>query len=335
LEQVHVTGMNRRKMRLNWMAWLGVALTLSLVPSWATAQTARTRTILSVSASSTPSVTVTDLTDDSPVGGVVNFVENGRILGQSVLDAQGNATAGFKLTAGEHTLQAIYAGDVTHQISSAQANVQPQVTSSTPNYQLSLAAIAPSSLPMTLTAGQTGSATVTVTPVNNASLTAPMFVTLSCSGLPSLSSCSFAPMNVEILPTTPATCPAGSLPSACPPTSLLSIVTQATAPGGSASNQSRSTISWAFLLPGILSLGGIAWGARRRRWLQRVALLALLGVVTILGATGCSPLYYYYNHGPILAPATPAGNYTVTITAQSSDGVTSNSNSTTMVLTVK
>jgi len=58
-------------------------------------------------------------------------------------------------------------------------------------------------------------------------------------------------------------------------------------------------------------------------------------VITVLGATGCSPLYYYYNHGPVLAPGTPAGNYTVTITAQSSDGVTSNSNSTTMVLTVK
>ncbi len=39
---------------------------------------------------------------------------------------------------------------------------------------------------------------------------APMFVTLSCSGLPALASCAFTPESIEILPTTPASCPSGS-----------------------------------------------------------------------------------------------------------------------------
>jgi hypothetical protein len=339
LEQVHVTGMNRRKPRLDWMAGLGLALTallpLLLLPSVATAQTAATRTTLAVNETGQPSVTVAGLNGDAPAAGIVSFQENGRILGQTLLNAEGQATAAFILPAGPHTLQAAYSGDAAHQSSvSLQATIQPQATATNPGFQLSLTPVSPSSLPMTLTAGQTGSLNVTVTPVSNSALTAPMFVTLSCSGLPSLASCTFAPENVEILPTTPTSCATGSPVSACPPVSLMGIATQATAPGGSASKRQSSPVEWAFMLPGILGLGGIAWGARRRRWLQRIALVALLGVVTVLGATGCSPLYRYYNHGPILANGTPAGNYTVTITAQASDGVTSTTSSTTMVLTV-
>jgi hypothetical protein len=89
------------------------------------------------------------------------------------------------------------------------------------------------------------------------------------------------------------------------------------------------------LLPGVLGLGGLAWGARRRAWLQRLALVALVGMVTMLGTTACSPLYYYYNHGPTPTPPTPAGTYNLTVTAQSNNGVTAISNSTTMVLTVQ
>ena len=335
-----MTGMIRRKLRLNWVAGLGLGLmatlALSLLPSAASAQSARTRTSLSLNAQGQPSVTVTNLTDDSPANGVVNFEENGRILGQSLLNAQGQATAAFSLPAGEHNLQAVYNGSATLQPSVATQAVTPQVTAVTPSFQLSLTPVSPSSLPMKLTAGQTGSLTVTVTPVNNSVLTGPMFVTLSCSGLPSLSSCAFTPENVEITSTTPTSCASGSPASACPPTSLMTITTQAPVTAGSAASVRRdSTVSWALLLPGILGLGGIAWGARRRRWLQRLSLVALLGIVTVLGATGCNPLYYYYNHGPILAPGTPTGNYTVTITAQTSNGVTSTATTTTMVLTVQ
>jgi hypothetical protein len=94
-------------------------------------------------------------------------------------------------------------------------------------------------------------------------------------------------------------------------------------------------IAWALLLPGALGLGGLAFGGRRRAWLNRMALVALVGVVMSIGMTGCSPLYRYYNHGPGQPPATPAGTYNIIITAESNNGVTSISSTTTLVLTVK
>jgi hypothetical protein len=84
----------------------------------------------------------------------------------------------------------------------------------------------------------------------------------------------------------------------------------------------------------MLGLGGLAWGARRRAWLRRQMLLALLGLITTLGTTACSPLYRYYNHGPTVNIPTPSGTYTVTVTGQSSNGVTAITNSTTISVTV-
>jgi hypothetical protein len=55
----------------------------------------------------------------------------------------------------------------------------------------------------------------------------------------------------------------------------------------------------------------------------------------MLGATACNARYDYYNHGPPIPPPTPAGTYTVTVTAQSSNGVTAITNSTTLALTVQ
>ncbi len=55
----------------------------------------------------------------------------------------------------------------------------------------------------------------------------------------------------------------------------------------------------------------------------------------MLGATACKPRYNYYHHGPPLNPATPAGTYTVNVTAQSSNGITAITNSTTLALTVE
>jgi hypothetical protein len=74
---------------------------------------------------------------------------------------------------------------------------------------------------------------------------------------------------------------------------------------------------------------------RRRRFLSRLALVSLVALVSVLGTTACSPLYNYFNHGPTHNLPTPAGTYTVTITAQSSNGVTATTHSTTVALTVK
>ncbi len=100
----------------------------------------------------------------------------------------------LSLAGGDHALRAVYAGDAERQgRPPPTSNVMATGTSSTPNFTLSLAAVPPSSLPLTLTAGESGTIAVTVVPEDNAALTSPMFVELSCSGLPSEASCTFTP----------------------------------------------------------------------------------------------------------------------------------------------
>ncbi len=345
LEQVQVRGMNRRGLRLEWIAGLGIALALAVLPAVAAAQKIATQTTLTLETSdhgghtqATAAVSVTGA-DGLPASGAVMIEDGNRQLAEVTLNGDGQAASVLSLPGGDHTLRAVFTGDALHLSSaSVTSNVTGQA-SATPNFSIALAAVAPASLPLTLTAGASGSVAVTVVPEDNAALTAPMFVTLSCSGLPSEASCTFTPETMEILPTTPASCPSGSPASACPPVSSMLIQTQELFVDQdmrpSPVERRSSPVAWAILLPGILGLGGLAWGAgARRRWLQRLALVALVGLVTALGTTACKPLYNYYQHGPPHPPATPSGSYTVTVTGQSSNGVTAITNSTTMVLTV-
>jgi hypothetical protein len=69
--------------------------------------------------------------------------------------------------------------------------------------------------------------------------------------------------------------------------------------------------------------------------LSRLSLIALVGLVSVLGATACAPRYNYYNHGPPFNLPTPAGSYTLQITAQSSNGVNATTHTTPFALTVK
>jgi hypothetical protein len=325
LEQVHVRGIVCRGLRLELVAGLVIALAmtaLSVVAAHAqglptqTALTAETRD-LGGRTQVTVAVTVNG-EDGLPATGAVAIADNGAQLGGASLNAQGQATIALTLPAGLHSLTAAYAGDATHQASISQATQVRAQVSSTPNFAVS---IAPAT--MTLTPGQSGTVIASVTPQNSAALTAPLFVTLSCSGLPDQAACTFTPENVEILPNATA-----------PLTSTVVIATQA-ASSASAAHPGSNNVAWAFLLPGALGLGGLAWGTRCRVWLNRLSLLALVGLVTVLGATACNARYDYFNHGPPQNPATPAGTYTVTVTAQSSDGVAATTNSTTLALTVQ
>lgn len=337
-------GLNRRFLGLDLVAGLGIASALALLPASLAAQQIATHTALTVETSeqaghtqATAAVAVT-AADGRPASGVVVIKDGDGELAEALLNDQGVASPEFTLPAGDHDLRAVYAGDASHLSSaSATSNATAQV-SSTPSFTLSLTPVAPSTLPLTLTAGNSGTIAVTVVPESNAALTSPMFVTLSCSGLPTLASCTFTPESVEILPTTPASCPSGSPVSACPPVSSMLLQTAAVRSSGVVRprfpGSAGHPVGLAILLPGMLGLGGLAWGARRRRWLQRLALVAMMGLVTALGTTACKPLYNYYNHGPVPNPATPSGTYNVTVTAQSSNGVTAITTNTTMVLTV-
>jgi hypothetical protein len=320
-----------------------MVLAMAVLPAAAATGNIGTETTLSAGTSdrtghtlATVTVNVTGV-DGQPATGAVSIEDGARLLAQVALNASGQATAIVGLPGGAHALRAVYAGDAAHEASNSPVTELQGSSSPTPSFQVTVSPVSPSSFPMTLAQGASGTAEVTITPEGNAALTAPMFVTLSCSGLPDQSSCTFTPETVEILATTPASCAANSPAADCPPISSMLLQTQGPGTVAKAAPVRRnSPIAWAFLLPGVLGLGGLAWGARRRAWLSRLALVALLGLVTTLGASGCSPLYRYYQHGPGNNPPTPAGTYTVTVTGQASNGVTAiTSPPTTFLLTVK
>jgi hypothetical protein len=321
-----VRGLNCRGVRLERFAALGMALAM---PALAAASTQATQTRLTAETRDQNGRTQAALSiavageDGSPASGAVTIEDEGKPLAGAALNSDGTTTFTLGLLPGSHALRAVYAGDALHKASTSEPAALTALTSSAPDFTVS---VNPASL--SLTAGQTGNVTASVTPVNAAALAAPMFVTLSCAGMPDQSSCTFTPENVEILPNATAAT-----------LSTLVITTQSTgSTHGLATPPARAggnPVAWSVLLPGAFSLAGLAFAARRRRWLSRLSLVALVGFVSVMGATACSPRYDYFNHGPPHNLPTPAGSYTVTIAAQSSNGVTATTHTTPLALTVK
>jgi hypothetical protein len=317
--------LNRRSLRLELVAALSMSLA---IPAFAQTGMQGTATTLSAVTRVQNGHTMATFAvavkgeDGLPASGAVVLQENGRQLAGAALSGEGQARLEVELPAGEHNLTAVYNGDTTHQASvSVNAGVRAAASSATPDFQVS---VNPASL--SLTTGQSGSAVVSLTPVNAAALTAPMFVTLSCSGFPDQSTCNFTPENVEILPNATVAV-----------TSSMVLTTQARSLTTRAQpvTAGNNPVAWAVLLPGTLGLAGLAFSARRRRWLSRLALMALIGMVTVLGATACAPLYNYNHHGPPFNLPTPTGSYTLLVTAQSSNGITATTHTTNFALTVK
>jgi hypothetical protein len=330
LEHLDVRWTWGRGVRRHLVAGLGFALALPALSVLTVAAQSvsgvATETALTTETQDLNGHTQTTLTisvtgkDGQPAQGPVVIADNGRQIAGVPLNTSGRATTVVSLAPGEHNLTATYAGDAAHQASVSQARPVAAVTGATPDFSI---AVAPASV--TLTQGQSGTIVASLTPVNSSSLTAPMFITLSCSGLPDQASCVFSPENIEILPnqTTVAT-------------SSMVLATAASNARLEPLQGSRSTrIALSILLPGSLGLAGLAFGARRRRWLSRVFLLAVVALIGVLGTTGCNPLYQYRNHGPSPNLPTPAGTYTLLVTAQSNNGVTSTQHTTNMVLIVK
>ncbi len=324
-------GSIRRGLRLELVAGISFALALSGLATdktWAAAQARGVATHTTLSAETrdqggntraTAAVTVTG-EDGLPATGAFVIDDRRRQLAGAALDAHGEAKLVLDLPAGDHSLRAIYLGDASHRGSDSEPAAVHALATSTPDFTIS---VAPTTISLPL--GQSGTVTAYVTPVNSDSLTAPMFVTLSCSGFPDQSSCSFTPENVEILPNATA-----------PIKSAMLITTQlGTNPASLPVSKRGNPVALALLLPGALSLLGLAWGTRRRAWLSRLSLVALVGLVSMLGTTACNSRYNYFNHGPPPNPATPAGTYTLNVTAQSSNGITAITRTTTLALTVQ
>ncbi len=328
-------GKNCRGLRLKLVAGLIFALlmpALAAVAAHAQTATATTLTAGTLSGCS-QALTVAVTAGGSAVSSGTVTIEdefNGSQiqLASAALSSAGTATPTLSLADGSHILTAVFNGTTADGAStSSPVNV---TLNSQCEFMVGVSNFTATTPANTLTPGQSGTAIVSVVPSQafvNSLKGSPATVTLSCTGLPDNSSCGINPSSVEIQSTA-----TGAL------TSTMTIQTEAasTTSASSAHPQRKGStpIAWAFLLPGTLTLGGLAFGARRRRWLSRLSLLALVGLVTLLGTTACNPRYYYLNHGPPTNPATPAGTYNINVTAQSSNGVTGLTQTTTVVLIV-
>jgi uncharacterized repeat protein (TIGR03803 family) len=151
---------------------------------------------------------------------------------------------------------------------------------------------------LTIQAGQSGTAMLTVTPENGFDSA----VSFACSGLPNEANCSFSPLAVT---------PSGSQPSS----TTLTITTAA--PGGGAALRkpiSSLRASYALLLPGGLALGfmSVMRCKQTRRRTRLLGLVGLLGLALGMVSCGSGSNSSGGNSG------TPAGSYTVTVTASAS-----------------
>ena len=265
--------------------------------------------------------------DGRAAGGTITLMERGRSLAGAALGPDGTARLQLDgLATGEHLVRAVYSGDSTHAASKSESlSVHPQVVAS-PDFAVSLN-------PASLTVAAPGDAAnlaLTITPSNGFT----GFISLSCSGsgatttLPVGVTCTFAPANLQVSTATTAN-PTGAANATM---GLQTSTGQQTAVlrDGHRTASARP-LALAILLPGMVGLGFLA---RKRTMLGPLALLLMVGAVSVLGTTACSARYYYLHHGPTFG-GTVAGSYTINVTAQTSNGVTAVSHTVPLALTVK
>lgn len=322
---------------------MALAAGFMALPAFAEAGSVATRTTLTTESVEVGGRTVTAYSatvtgeDGSPAKGVVMLTEQGKNLAGAALDASGTAHIRADGLTGNHNLSAAYSGDSVHAASQSETAA---VSAAIPADGFGLT-INPTSVTLAApgdSTGQTGSSpnvTATITP--GSSFTG--FVELSCAGPPVSAgsstdsampvgvTCVFTPENLQVTSSSKAF--------------TSSFAVQSTAPAGAGSGGAmnrglngpgaKAPLALAILLPGIAGLG---WLGRKRKLFRRAALLAIVGTITLLGTAACNPRYKYLNHPPTYNGGTPAGDYTLTIWAQTSNGVSAAEQFTTMPLTI-
>ena len=232
--------------------------------------------------------------------GSVQFLDGMNMLGSSPLNAEGVATySTSSLTAGSHTINAVYGGDAN--FAGSQSMLTQSIT--TPGFSLSA-----NPTTLTIQQGQTGQAKITLTSTGGDSGT----FTFACGGLPEFAACIFNPTTLMV---------DGSNASV---STMITIITQRNgygmvtrlSPKAPASGGNTALMCW---LPAGLLGFVLCWQRKRLTSAAKGVLLVLILIAGVSGLTACGG-----------SPGTPVGSSTITITATSG----SISQSTTVSVTV-
>lgn len=237
-------------------------------------------------------------TNSIPPTGSVTLMDGATSLGQQTLDANGQVVFTLSnLTTGQHSLSAVYAGDSNY----------TAVTSPTLTQVITDMEIASTTTSQTVAAGSNATYNFTVTPTGG--LTG--IVTLTCSQLPSLTSCD----------------PVTTTLTGQPTTTTLTLHT--TAPVRSQSKAVR----YGFLFVPVFAICCLS---RSRR---AITTLVALSTICVLGSflSGCSSGSSSTSTPPpvTVTPGTPTGTAAFTVTATITAGGQTLTRSTTANLVVQ
>jgi hypothetical protein len=256
-------------------------------------QTANTVTTLSavpstanLNQSVTLTATVTPGTSGVPTG-TVSFLDGTTQIGSSNLNGSGVATLSTaNLTAGTHSLTAVYGGDSNFNGSTSTA---ANVVVANPQFSLSSSTLSPASV----TPGASARSTITIAPTGGFN---PSTASLSCSVSPVVS---------------PAvTCSLGAI-SVTSGTGSSTLTVSTTGPVAALQrNGGFGKLIVALLIPGLFVCGA---GKSNRRKLLTVGFICLVLTGCML-QTACLGT----SSSNSTSPGTPAGSYTVTVTGSGS-----------------
>jgi hypothetical protein len=234
--------------------------------------------------------------------GTITFRDGSASLGTVALNS---GTAGLSVanfSAGSHNLTAVYSGNI-HFTGSTSAPLV-QVVNSNP-----FTVTASGSASASISIGQMAQYQLTLTPGTAQNQT----VSLSCSGAPPSSTCAISPTSVALSGTS-AVSLAVTVQTSSPYSALaLRVLPNRTRGVSAAAGCGWKTATFVTLLPGMMLAGILLGGPKRKpRRAGKGLLFCLLLLLTACGG----------NSGPgnigTGAQGTPAGAYTVKVTAQSS-----------------
>ena len=255
------------------------SLVISAAPVATTTTLAASATTITGGASITFTATVSPVSGSIVPTGTVTFKDGSTTLGTGTLSGSGKATySTAALSVGNQSFTAVYVGDGGNLTSTSLAVA---VTVSAPPPADFTLSISPAS--GSVTAGTPASATVTITPVNGFSGA----TTFACSGLPANSTCAFSPATVT---------PNGIAAS----TSTMTIESNV---------QAAVTLATGSL--SLLLLPMIAFRNRKRSGPVVLVFSILLLMLAAAGISACG------GTKSTVSKTTPAGTYSVTVTATS------------------